>query len=319
MTRVTRRTIPYARLPDGGELTFPLIEIRGQAGPTVLFTGGIHGDEYEGPLALLDLAQGLADRPLAGRVLLVPFANAPALLAGTRTSPLDGENLARIFPGDPKGGPSARLAAALFALLDEVDLLVDSHSGGVDLCFLPVAGFYPAGEGVTAEVSRHSQALAAATGLADLWELPPRAGVLSFEAARRGIAATGCEVGGRGHAAPGDVATYRDAHLRLLAAQGMISASAAPPPAPVRRVLRGDWNPAPAAGLFRPLRRLGEAVRRDDPLARIETPLGEVLAELAAPRDGVLMAERNLCRVREGDLAILVAEPVTDWAAEDES
>jgi predicted deacylase len=218
---------------------------------------------------------------------------------------VDGANLARIFPGDPDAGPSSRLAAALFALLDGVDLLFDSHSGGVELAFLPVAGFYAEGAGVSVSAAAASRALAEATGLANLWELPPQPGVLSFEAARRGVPVTGCEVGGRGYAAPGDVALYRDAYLRVLTAHGMI-----PEIAPLTRsyrLLRGNWTLSLAAGLVRPLQALGASVSAGEVVARVSTPLGEAVADLVAPTDGVIMAERNLCRIREGDLAVCVA------------
>ena len=37
----------------------PIAVIRGASGPTALLTGGNHGDEYEGPIALFDLARTL--------------------------------------------------------------------------------------------------------------------------------------------------------------------------------------------------------------------------------------------------------------------
>lgn len=223
MTRIERSMVTYGAQADGSALAFPVITAEGEApGPTGLFTGGIHGDEYEGPLALMRLAETLAATPLRGRVLIVPFANGPALNAGRRVSPLDSLNLARIFPGTGGDSASYRLARALFALLDGVDFLFDSHSGGIELNFIPVAGFYGPGEGVSEGAAAASLALARATGLADLWCLPPVPGVLSFEAARRGIAVTGCEIGGRGSARPADVSAYHAAYLNVLAARGMV-------------------------------------------------------------------------------------------------
>lgn len=307
-----RHTHVWGRLPDGTELSFPVIEF-GAGHPHAVFTAGVHGDEYEGPLALHDLARVLEGRALAGRVTILPFVNAPALWAGTRLSPLDGVNLARIFPGDAQGGPSARLAAAVWSHVAGADALFDCHSGGSEMCFIPVAGFYGpddggAGDGVSPEAAAASRGLAEATGIADLWHLPATPGVLSHMAARAGIAATGAEVGGRGRARPGDVAIYRAAFLRFLAHLGIVEASPeAPPPEAPPRVLGGDWTLAPEAGLFRVLAPLGAEVAAGTPLARIEAPGGAVLATLAAEHDGVILAERNLARVRAGDLATFVA------------
>ena len=309
MTKVARTSVVWGSLPDGTPLAFPRIDVTGSGdGAHVVFTGGVHGDEYEGPLALLDLVRSLATHRLRGRATILPFVNAPALWAGTRVSPFDGVNLARIFPGDPKGTLSHRLARAVWSIVEAADALVDCHAGGVELCFIPVAGFYAPGPGVDDTAASASRALAAATGLADLWRLPPTAGVLSCEAARRGLAVTGCEIGGRGHARPEDVACYRDAFLRVLAARGLLDPVL--PPAPAPRVLSGNWQLAPGSGLFRPVAALGATVKAGDPVARLESLAGEVLAALAAPPDGVVVAARHRARIREGDLAIFVAEVI---------
>ena len=69
----------------------------------VLLTGGVHGDEYEGPIALAKLIRALDLSKLSGRLIVVPAVNYPAFLAGTRTSPIDGVNLNRTFPGRRDG------------------------------------------------------------------------------------------------------------------------------------------------------------------------------------------------------------------------
>ena len=69
-----------------------------------------------------------------GQVVVCPVANPPAVYQGRLgVSPLDGVNINRVFPGDPDGGPTERLAAWLFAhLVDGADAYVDLHSGGID-------------------------------------------------------------------------------------------------------------------------------------------------------------------------------------------
>ena len=52
--------IPHSTNTSGwGSLLLPVIVIRNGDGLTVLFTGGNHGDEYEGPVALRKLANSL--------------------------------------------------------------------------------------------------------------------------------------------------------------------------------------------------------------------------------------------------------------------
>lgn len=67
----------------------PVAVVKRGEGPTALLTGGNHGDEYEGPVALFDLARTLSAAEVTGRVIIVPAMNYPAFRAGTRTSPID--------------------------------------------------------------------------------------------------------------------------------------------------------------------------------------------------------------------------------------
>ena len=39
-----------------GSIVIPITVAKNGIGPTILFTGANHGDEYEGPVALFDLA-----------------------------------------------------------------------------------------------------------------------------------------------------------------------------------------------------------------------------------------------------------------------
>jgi len=73
--------------------------IKNGEGPTAVLFGGNHGDEYEGPTALMKLARRLTPDQITGRVIIVPALNPPAVQAGTRHSPIDGCNMNRAFPG----------------------------------------------------------------------------------------------------------------------------------------------------------------------------------------------------------------------------
>ena len=63
-----------------------------------------------------------------GRLRLVPVAHEAAHVASLRSSPIDGRNLARTFPGDPAGEPTERLAAALRERRDRSDRTSSSTS-----------------------------------------------------------------------------------------------------------------------------------------------------------------------------------------------
>lgn len=123
-----------------GNLMIPITAIKNGRGPTALLTGGNHGDEYEGPIALLKLARTLDPAQVQGRVIIVPFMNFPAFKAGRRTSPIDGGNMNRSFPGKPDGTVTEKIADFFERiLLPKADYVLDFHAGGRTLDFLPFA------------------------------------------------------------------------------------------------------------------------------------------------------------------------------------
>ena len=84
---------------------------------------------------------------LSGTIILVHIANMPAFLGRTiYYSPVDGKNLNRMFPGDPGGTISQRIAHTLTTeVIDQADYLVDLHAGDGNealrpYVYMPVTG-----------------------------------------------------------------------------------------------------------------------------------------------------------------------------------
>jgi predicted deacylase len=101
---------------------------------------GNHGDEHQGQAALCRLVQMLDVGRIKGRVITFPVTNDPAGMAGRRTSPIDGGNLNRTFAGDPDGTVTQQIAYFLSTvLLPMADVIVDPHSGGSSLMYVPSA------------------------------------------------------------------------------------------------------------------------------------------------------------------------------------
>ncbi len=121
-------------------IPIPVTVVKNGEGPTALLTGGNHGDEYEGPIALLDLASRIKVEDVAGRIIMVPAMNYPAFRAAKRTSPIDGGNMNRTFPGAPDGTVTEKIADYFQrTLLSMADYVLDIHSGGKTLKFVPFA------------------------------------------------------------------------------------------------------------------------------------------------------------------------------------
>jgi predicted deacylase len=112
-----------------GHIAIPIAVAKNGSSPTVLLTGGVHGDEYEGPIALAKLIRGLDLSRLSGRIV-VPAVNYPAFLAGTRTSPIDAVNLNRTLPGRRNGTVTETIAHYVTTnLMPRSDYLLDFHAG----------------------------------------------------------------------------------------------------------------------------------------------------------------------------------------------
>src|SRR5215471_16255339 len=91
-------------------------------------------------LPCLIFARNLTQQEVHGRVIIVPAMNYPAFRAGTRTSPIDRGNLNRSFPGRPDGTVTERIADYFQReLLPMADVVLDIHSGGRTLDFVPFA------------------------------------------------------------------------------------------------------------------------------------------------------------------------------------
>src|SRR6267143_1813937 len=285
----------------------PLIVIKGaSAGPLFVVAAGVHGDEYEGPQAIWQIAQELPSSSLQGTLLALPVCNPWAFAAGLRSTPdaIDGRNLAREFPGTAEGSPTQRLAWRLLAFILKMKpgLFLDLHSGGTRYSFLPVVGYRRA----LGEEDR-SRAAARAFGLSALWEMADHPGTFNAETARRGISTVGVEMTGAGGCRHEDVTANRDGMLNLMRWLGLLRDRPAPEvSAPFQRTT--DVL-APVSGFAVPLRAVGDRVRAGDSMIQIYSLFGELAAGAEAPHAGEVWAMRHLRAIQEGEIVTSIARP----------
>jgi predicted deacylase len=281
----------------------------GAPGPRVVVLGGVHGDEPEGALAAGRLCR--RELPLrAGRLRVVPVANEEAFDAASRTTPADGVNLARVFPGDPAGSPTLRLAALLSTrVLADADLLIDLHTAGRHYD-MPLFVGCLADDSAAGIASR---AAAEAFGLETVWLHPTYSAgrSLSVPVARRRPAIY-AEGPGGGSVDPGTVGAYVRGVLGALTGLRMLADPAGPAAGPVRYVTGGgdldrDVLTFATGGLFAAAVAAGDAVRADQVLGTVQDVYGAVRQELRAPHAGRVMFLRRSAHVRPGDVAASLA------------
>lgn len=314
--------LPYSRDDSAwGAVMIPVAVIRGGAGPTALLLGGSHGDEYEGPIALHDLARSLDPASVRGRVIILPALNAPAFRAGTRTSPIDGGNLNRIFPGRADGSVTEKIADYVTRhLLPLSDLVLDFHSGGRTLDFLPYAAAH-----TLADKALEARCFAAVAAFGAPYSMRmleiDAAGLLDTTAEAMGKLFVTTELGGGGTARPRTVAIARRGIRNLLVHAGMVPGQL--------DVQLTQWLDMPSPdcfrfaeddGLIEPCRELGDAVARGDVLARIH-PVGRTglpFIEVRAAMAGLLVTRHVPGLVKAGDCIAVVAVVASPQAARGE-
>lgn len=298
-----------------GEIVIPVTALVGGAGPTVLLSGGIHGDEAEGPLALIRLIHTLDPASMTGTIIISPLMHHPAVKASRRTSPLDGGNLARCFPGDARGSLTQRIAAAIASLLlPRVEAVLDLHGGGRTLEYIPCAWGRLNPEPALA---RRSLDALKALGQERTVVVGPTAhgGTLTSESIAQGKVIAGTEIGGAGGVRPDTVAAAERAARRFLAHLGVL------PPEPLLPTRLMTLKPAhfvraPGRGLFDPAVTLGDTVRAGDAAGTLydadrpwRSP--EVLRFAA---DGLVVARGVPAMVEPGDVVFHLADDTDDAA-----
>ena len=269
--------IPHSVDRSGyGHIRVPIAVAGDGQGPTLLLTGGNHGDEYEGPVALMKLMQRLPSMAIKGRLIVVPGLNFPAFINGTRTSPIDKGNLNRLFPGRRDGSITEMIAHYVETqLLPLVDVAFDIHAGGASFYHLPtLLVTLPEDRALHARYKELVNAFGAQRAM--VANLLGEDRTFAAAMARRGAMFLCGEFGGGAHCAPEHLAVVEQGIEGLMAALGMIDARAPSRPAAAARLLgvkgREHYIYASHAGIFEPAFRLGDEVSAGQLAGRIHDP-----------------------------------------------
>ncbi|MED5374024.1 MAG: succinylglutamate desuccinylase/aspartoacylase family protein [Myxococcota bacterium] len=270
-----------------------------QRGPTVLITGGVHGDEVTGLAAIQALIPKLEQALDHGRVQLYPSLNPAGLEAGTRTVPEDGADLNRHFPGARRGVPTAKLAHCLWQHMEGhlPELLIDLHAdSGASIPYCIVDRHLKG----SARLTGQCQQLAEATGLTVLMEYPrKRYAEYGLERSLSGAAlnlwgipSLTLEAGPRLRVDPDAVEAVVQAVMGVLGMLGMVPAAPSPHPT---RLEGGPWRREAGPrlshdGLLVPKVLPGQSFRRGQLLAEVRSLEGRLRERLLATRQGAVIS-----------------------------
>ncbi|WFU49976.1 N(2)-acetyl-L-2,4-diaminobutanoate deacetylase DoeB [Sinorhizobium terangae] len=303
--------LPYSRDDSAwGSVMIPITVVKNGDGPTALLTGGNHGDEYEGPIALFDLARTLEPDEVTGRVIIVPAMNYPAFTAGTRTSPIDKGNMNRSFPGRPDGTVTQKIADYFQReLLPLADIVLDFHSGGKTLDFLPFCAAH-----ILPDKEQEARAFELVKAFGAPWSMKmleiDAVGMYDTAAEEMGKVFITTELGGGGTATARSAGIAKRGVRNVLRAAGILKGAVETSRTEWLDMPDGDcFSFAEDGGLIEPLVDLGDKVRKGDVVARIY-PIGRTGAEpvaIKAKMDGLLAARHFPGLVKQGDCVAVVA------------
>jgi len=291
--------------------------VGGSAGPHLLITGGVHGDEFEPIAAIRKLSQILTEKSektvlLNGRLSLVPCVNEEAFLLGSRCAS-DRLDLARTCPGRSDGTITEQTAWALSELIRRADFYIDLHTGGTEFSIYPLAGYmlHP-----NAQVLDAQRRMAKSFGLPVIWGTAPNLDGRSLSVARDAeVPAIYCEYRGSSVCSQVGVQACVDGCLNVMAELKMISSR---PPVEAAQYVVEDpressghlqvCNPSPVDGFFEPHVQLGQEVRTGTELGAVVAMKDDSSHLIKCRHAGVVLMLRTFPRVRAGESVGVVLE-----------
>jgi predicted deacylase len=266
-----------------------VFEARGvRDGPHVTLMAGVHGCEYSSIAAVVRFMNELPASELAGSITAVPVVSLESFRQRSPfVVPEDGKNLNRCFPGTYDGTYTDALARSIFdELIARADYVIDLHGGDLVEALEPFAIY----DG--SPVEERARELAVAFGLPYVVREDPDeglAGMTCSAAALAGIPAVIAEAGGCGQLDPTAVDLLVEGTRNALRSLEMLPGPVSPPRPDMRLVGGFDWLRCRSAGFWEAAVHSGDEVVNGQLLGRVTTLHGDVLEEIHAPREGVIL------------------------------
>jgi predicted deacylase len=283
------------------------------AGPHLLITGGVHGDEFEPMVAIRSLIARLRSDELRGRVTLVPVVNEAAFRRGQRTAE-DGLDLARTCPGRPDGSVTERVAFELSALIRTADFYIDLHTGGVRLKVSPLVGYMLHQNAAVLETQRR---MARAFGLPIIWGTDPGLDGRSLSVARDAhVPAIYGEYLGGDEVDPAGGEAYVGGCTNVMRELGLLPGPSWPPRTPPLVVEDSRPNsghmqvnhPSPCDGFFASDVKLGQRVQAGERIGTVCDVLGQRVEPIHARYAGLVIVLHTFHRIDAGSSVAVILE-----------
>jgi predicted deacylase len=293
--------LPTVPLYTDTSMAIPVFVKRGKrAGPTLLVSAAIHGDELNGIEIISRLINSKALKSIKGTLIAVPFVNGYGVLSQSRYLP-DRRDLNRCFPGSKKGSLAGRIA---HLFLNEIalkcDVGIDLHTGAIHRSNLPQ---------IRADLDDpKTLELAKAFGVPVLIDSSVRDGSMRGAVTDLGVPILLYEAG---EALRFDELSIRagvKGVLNVMRHLGMLNKGRARASIVEPFVARqSGWTRATESGFVSHEKQLGDFVEKGDALATIKDPFGKVLDVVKSHAKGVIIGKQNIPLAQEGEAMYHIA------------
>jgi len=310
---IVRGTVKVAELCDGADLDVPVCLLCGkEPGPTLWLLNGIHGNEFVGLRAIQKIKDFHHSLDFKGTLVLVPIVNITAYRAKARSSPLDGLDMNRIWPGN-----SIDRAIHLFAhselvvdrivkeIVETGGFVISMHDGSTIATCAPYVGYFPHKEGELAEQMARA---AAVTGFEFVWARSAdylrrqQPGTANQILSELGIPSLLFEAGGVG-VADESVQVILNGVLNVMHELGMTSEQASQP-VRQKHIQEALWLRATRGGLYIPFSPVAQATKSGEALGVITDLFGDELASIVSPNAGWVITQRGIGPVHQGEFLV---------------
>jgi len=285
-----------AKLHTMTKLKIPVIIERSEnAGPTILFSAGLHGDEINGVEIVRQLIIQKINKPKIGTIICIPTINVFGFLNQTREFP-DGRDMNRVFPGSMNGSLASRFAYYLLKeIIPNVDYCIDFHAGGASRFNAPQIRLVPNNKELKA--------------LADVFHAPFSlyskniTGSFRNSCDKLGVKMLLFEGGKSLDINDAITKEGVEGTKRILNHFGMLNPkkSVSVPDKKSIYIEKSGWVRAKNSGMFKGLVSIGSYVQKGEVLALISDPYGKVEIKIKAPNAGFVINVNDAPIVYQGD------------------
>jgi predicted deacylase len=293
-------SLPIADLYTNTSLSMPISVVHSRKpGPVLFVSAVVHGDELNGVEIIRRLLRLKAMRNVRGTLITVPIVNVYGYLNQSRYLP-DRRDLNRSFPGSPRGSIAARMAHIFHEeIVSKSQFGIDLHTGALNRSNLPqIRGNLD--DPTTLELAR-------AFGAPVIINANIRDGSLRACAVDLGIPMLIYEAGEALRFDEISIKAGVRGVLNVMRKIGMLSARKGKEPISPVLARSTSWVRAPASGIVNNRVNLGGSVTKDQQIAIVCDPLGQLEEPVFAPFDGIVIGRNNLPLALEGDALFNIA------------